>query len=111
MSSCALEAIVKAAVMRLDGFEGGGRLYQIEHGKMVSKDINEGFQGPVGWDTGYSGELLDFASSVAANRVSVQPSEAVEDLRGCSESASEAVPRPYVGLDEVGEVGPMGGGV
>lgn len=97
--------------LRLDGFEGGGRLYQIHEGKMVEKDINEDFEGPVGWETGYSGELLDFASAVAANRVSVQPSEAVEDLSASAKRLGVAVPRAHVGVDEVGQVWQMGGGV
>ena len=47
----------------LDGFAGGGRIYTIGESGMEVAGINAGFDGPVGWDSGYVGELQDFAAA------------------------------------------------
>jgi predicted dehydrogenase len=75
----------------LDGFEGGGRVYTINKseatsaangGAMLCTDINAGHSGPVGWDTGYRGELLDFAGAVVDGVApKATATDAVEDLR------------------------------
>ena len=40
---------------------------------MHCTDINEGFEGMVGWDTGYAGELLDFAQVRRHERGTIPP--------------------------------------
>jgi UDP-N-acetyl-2-amino-2-deoxyglucuronate dehydrogenase len=47
----------------LDGFAGGGRIYTIGETGMHITDINDGYDGLVGWDSGYVGELQDFAAA------------------------------------------------
>ncbi|CAJ1326980.1 unnamed protein product [Effrenium voratum] len=66
----------------LDGFAGGGRVYTVAEGRVLETEINADFCGPVGWDTGYAGEVADFAEAVLENRPpAAGPEEAVEDLR------------------------------
>ncbi|CAK9041204.1 unnamed protein product [Durusdinium trenchii] len=66
----------------LDGFAGGGRIYCIQDGKMMEQDINRDYSGPVGWDTGYAGEMRDFALAIRQKTaLAAAPHEALEDLR------------------------------
>ena len=49
---------------------------------MICTDINAGHEGPIGWDTGYVGELLDFAAVVVDGATpKATAADAVEDLR------------------------------
>ena len=52
----------------LDGFAGGGRVYTMGASGMECADINAGWEGPVGWETGYAGELEDFAAACVEGR-------------------------------------------
>lgn len=66
----------------IDGFAGGCRLYTVVEGAPVTTDLNADRMGPVGWDTGYTGELEDFAACVLDGKEpEAVAQEAVEDLR------------------------------
>jgi len=66
----------------IDGFEGGARMFTIEAGVMVCTDLNEGFDGQIGWDTGYVGEMKDFASAVLeGTQPAASAHEAICDLK------------------------------
>ena len=45
------------------------------------QDINKDFDGPVGWDTGYAGEMMDFALAILQKKKpDATAREALEDL-------------------------------
>jgi predicted dehydrogenase len=66
----------------LDGFGGGGRVYTMGEGGLTCADINAGWDGPVGWETGYAGELEDFAAACVDGRPPQATAlDAMADLR------------------------------
>lgn len=70
------------AEVQIDGFAGGARLFTIQDGKMIEEDLNGEFSGAIGWDTGYAGEMLDFAQAVLHQKTpEAGAAEALEDLR------------------------------
>lgn len=69
----------------IDGFAGGARMYTVAEGRLRETDLNEGVppgDPRVGWDTGYAGEMADFAAAILDGTApAASARDALADLR------------------------------
>eukprot|EP00656_Telonema_subtile_P035859 TRINITY_DN39816_c0_g1_i1.p1 TRINITY_DN39816_c0_g1~~TRINITY_DN39816_c0_g1_i1.p1 ORF type:complete len:310 (+),score=75.79 TRINITY_DN39816_c0_g1_i1:258-1187(+) len=96
----------------IDGFQGGARMYTVDpSGGLCCTDLNQGLDpSQVGWNTGYVGEMEDFAAAVLdGKKLEASAAEAREDLRLMLAMMLSAKRGVWVGVAEVeGELS-MGG--